>query len=183
MVVKIFKSKKTIVSILVVLAIIISCLGAFVVLSKDTKQKDSSPTTTETKNESSKSAQTPDKAEQLTAPEAKLPDTCSKISEAVKQTIGDGSKTSGNSASTNNNSKITECNYSKDTQLVNVKVYEYKTESDAKADLPKVQIKGFAGQNKGKYNVVASVVTTSANTSGVNTAAATQIVKLAAEKL
>jgi len=179
MVGRIFKSKKSIISILVVLVIIISCLGAFVVLSKDTRQTDSTPTTTESKNESSKTSRTPDKAVQLTAPEAKLPETCAKINETVKQTIGEGSKITGNSASTNNNSKITECNYSKDSQLVNVKVYEYKTESDAKADLSKVQVKGYAGQNKGKYNVVVSVT----NTSGPNLATAEKIVKLAVEKL
>lgn len=183
MVKRIFKSKKFIVASILVILILGGLIGASVIQKDDKKVDSPTVSTIDKKTENSNDSKIPDKVEQFTAPEAKTPDVCSKVSDAVKQVVGDGSRASGNSASTNNNSKVVECNYSKETQLVNIKVYEYTNEATAKADLLKVQPKGYAGQNKGKYNVVVSVVTAATNTSGGNTAAATQIAQLASEKL
>lgn len=184
MVKNIFKSKKFLLVVFVVL-IVGSIVAALLLFKEPTSnQQPTEKQATDTSQSSDTSSKDPAPAQQqLTAPEPKVPDMCSKVTDSVKQVIGDGLKTSGSSATTNANSKVTDCNYSKATQLINVKVYEYKSDSEAKADLSKIQPKGFSGQNKGKYNVVVSAVVASTNTSGADIATSDKIVKLIAEKL
>ncbi len=174
-----FKSKKALITTVLLLAIIGTGLAVFLTWQKNNGDTDTSQAVTQTSTEASEQSQTPEQAPQLTAPEPKLPDICSKVSDILKQVVGDGLKPSGSTATTDNNSKVTICNFSKDKQLVSVRIYEYSTESDAKADLSKVQLRGYAGQNEGKHNVVVSVVTDVTT----NMPAATQIASQVVEKL
>lgn len=156
-----------------VLLVLIVFAAAFFITQQDTTNEEpASQLQPASVNEDPAVAQEPSKA-----PEKILPKEC--VYEAVvSKVLGDNLTKEGRVSKTKN-SDLIECTYRKNDKIATIQRYEYQSEADAKADLSKVAPKGYAGQTKGKYNVVVSVVTPS----GADISAADSILKSSTQSL
>lgn len=172
-------SRKKIVFILASIILIVSIAGG---VYSVTNQK-SNKTTETTEEPKAKVADSSEIASSIVPPkptDVKKPDFCNNVDqELIKQIMGTNSFNSTGRNTKTKNSTLTDCNYSKNDKVVNVRLYEYGSEADAKTDIPNLQIKGYTTKNKGKYVVSVLVV----NESGLNTDSATKILNSELGKL
>ncbi len=86
-------------------------------------------------------------------------DVCGDISEDVLAVVGvDFAMAGSREAETDSESSLSECNYSKDDDRVNVRIYEYEDEAAAKAEMPELKITGYTVKSKGSRVVSVLVI-------------------------
>lgn len=165
--VKIRISRRTSLIVIFLTVVIISCLGVFTVLNKDKSQQE--PTAQDTAK-SSDSANPEPAANILEPPHKSTPEICKNANEDVISIVAVSglTMTAGREARTDDDSNMTDCNYSKDDTRVNVRVYEYENATDAEAGITKLQVTGYKTMNKDKY--VASVLVLFGNVPNADTA-------------
>lgn len=132
---------------LVILVVSVGCVMFFI------SQKEDDVTSKDKKTSMNKPLPAPKLA---TPPKASLPKRCKTYSDAVSQVVGAQRDETGSVVKTEN-SDLTQCNYYKKDKMVSIKVYKYSDEATAQSDLEKVQVGGYATQQKGKYNVAVSI--------------------------
>ena len=173
-------AKKTGALIGLLILVAMGCLVAFMMVGFDKSEQEKPASRDTSKNqdiEIDENSPMPN-LDPVEPPKISVPKVCDDLKGTIKDIIGSGAAANGREVKAKANN-LTECNYSKDEQRINVRIYQYESEEVAKADMSQVDISGYETQNKGKYNV--SVMVVSGTTPDAT--AASKILGVAMERL
>lgn len=150
--VNIFKKKRVIIPLVVLLVVVVSGSISFLALTQVAQKNVSDSKTENQKN--TKPAATP---KQASAPKSETPSLCRAQSALVEQLLEGQVKVMGSESKPEDGSDLTLCSYYKGSAMATVKVYVYPGDTEAEAASQKLVVGGYEMAVKGVNVVSVSV--------------------------